>query len=71
MQTLIWAGAAVTLLGLAGLIVAIRRALAVRKATLPDAETREALQKIVPLNLGSLFLSAIGLMLVVVGILLG
>jgi F0F1-type ATP synthase membrane subunit c/vacuolar-type H+-ATPase subunit K len=70
MQALIWGGVAVTLVGLAGLVTAIRRALAIRRAQLPDAETREALQKVVPLNLGSLFLSTIGLMLVVVGVLL-
>jgi hypothetical protein len=71
MEWLIWMGAAVTLGGLAGLVMAIRRALLIRKAHLPDAETRAALHKVAPLNLGSLFLSTIGLMLVVVGILLG
>ena len=71
MDWLIWTGAVVTLAGLAGLMLAIRRAVAIRKAALPDAETRAALQRIMPLNLGSLFLSTIGLMLVVVGILLG
>jgi len=71
MDWLIWTGALVTLLGLAGLVWCIRRAFAVRRAQLPEADTRAALQLIVPMNLGSLFLSAIGLMLVVVGILLG
>jgi hypothetical protein len=71
MDWLIWSGAAVTQAGLAGLVAAILRALAVRRAAMSDEATRAALQRIVPLNLGSLFLSTLGLMLVVVGILLG
>ena len=38
---------------------------------LSDEELRLAVQKVLPLNLGSLFLSVIGLMMVIVGIFLG
>jgi hypothetical protein len=35
-----------------------------------DEELRTSLQKVVPLNMAALFLSAIGLMLVILGIML-
>ena len=70
METLIWIGATVTLLGLAGLIWCI---LLVRKARgegLDDTAMKARLQKVVALNLGALFVSAIGLMIVIMGIIL-
>ena len=71
MDWLIWSGTAVSLLGLAGLIWCILTVMRARKASLPDEEMRAKLQGVLPLNLGALFLSVIGLMMVVVGILLG
>jgi hypothetical protein len=41
-----------------------------RKAKLDDAAMRAVLQRVLPRNLGALFLSIIGLMLVIVGIFL-
>ena len=41
-----------------------------RNANLPDEELRLVLAQIMPRNLAALFLSAIGLMMVIVGILL-
>lgn len=70
MQYLIWIGAAVTLLGLAGLIWCILKVQKARAKGLDDAALKAELQKVVALNLGALLLSAIGLMMVVVGILL-
>ncbi|SIS69820.1 hypothetical protein SAMN05421759_102450 [Roseivivax lentus] len=70
METLIWIGAAVSLAGLAGLVLCILRVSRARRKSLPDAELRAELQKVVPLNLGALFLSVIGLMMVVIGIFL-
>lgn len=70
MEILVWAGAAVTLLGVGGLvwcIVAVTRA---RRAGLEDDALKARLQKVVALNLGALFVSAIGLMMVIVGIFL-
>jgi hypothetical protein len=71
MEMLIWIGAAVSLAGLAGIvwcIVAVSRA---RRAGLADAALRARLAPIVTANLAALFVSVIGLMLVVVGVLLG
>lgn len=70
MDYLIWAGAAVSLLGLAGLIWCIVKVWRARKAGLDDAAMRALLQSVVPLNSAALFLSVIGLMMVVVGVLL-
>ncbi|MBD3662905.1 hypothetical protein [Sulfitobacter aestuariivivens] len=68
---LIWAGAAVSVVGLVGLIVCILKVSRAKRAQLDDDAMRAALQAVMPLNLGALFLSVIGLMMVVVGILLG
>ena len=70
MEYLIWIGAVVTLLGLAGLIWCIVKVQKARKKGLDDSALKAELQKVVALNLGALFLSVIGLMMVVVGILL-
>lgn len=71
MEMLIWGGAAVSLVGLAGLILCILRVSRARRQGLNDDAMRAELQKVVPLNLGALFLSVIGLMMVVIGIFLG
>lgn len=71
MENLIWIGALVTLAGLAGLIYCVWVVAVARKAELDDAEMQKRLQKVVAVNMAALFLSAIGLMMVVVGILLG
>ena len=68
---LIWGGVALSLGGLAGLIWCIIFVARARKANLTDEELKARLQKALPLNLGSLFLSVIGLMLVILGIFLG
>ena len=68
MGNLIWIGAAVTLLGLAGLIWCILSVRKAQNAGLDDAAMKARLQKVVAINMGALFLSAIGLMMVVVGI---
>ncbi|MDW3117052.1 hypothetical protein [Roseovarius pacificus] len=71
MEWLIWLGALVSLIGLAGLVWCIVKVWKARKAGLDDDTLREEIRKVVPLNTGALFLSVLGLMLVVVGILLG
>ena len=71
MQGLIWAGTAVTLIGLAGLGICVLQAVKARRAGLEADAMRVALQKVVTLNLAALGLSALGLMLVVAGIALG
>jgi len=71
MEILIWGGVAVSLVGLAGLILSIVRVARARKAGLPDDELRAAIQKVVVLNMGALFVSVLGLMMVILGIWLG
>ena len=71
MDILIWSGAAVTVTGFAGIVWSIVAVMKARKAGLDDAALRTRLNAILPLNLGALFLSFIGLMMVVVGIILG
>ncbi len=68
MQWLIYVGAFVSFLGLAGLILSIVKVAKARRAGLSDDALRAAVQKAVPLNMGSLFLSVIGLMIVILGI---
>lgn len=69
-RALIWGGTALTLLGLGLLIWCILRAMRLRRAGLPDAEMRAAMQRIVTLNLGALAASTLGLMAVVMGVFL-
>lgn len=71
MALVIWSGAVTSLIGLAGLMVCIFRVMKAKKSTADEHELRAAVRDILPLNLGSLFLSVLGLMAVVVGILLG
>ena len=71
MGWMILAGAALTLLGVIGLLWCVIAALRARRAALPEEEMRARLQKLVAVNFAALGISAIGLALVVVGILLG
>lgn len=68
MDVLIWSGATLSLLGLIGLIYCIVRVAKARKAKLSDEQLREEVKRVVPLNLGALFVSVFGLMMVVMGI---
>lgn len=71
MDILIWSGAALSLAGLCGLVYCILRVNKARRAGLGDDDLRLEVQRVMPINLGSLFVSVIGLMLVIVGIFLG
>ena len=71
MEILVWSGAAVTLAGFGGIIWSILAVFRAKKAGFDDAGLRARLNRILPVNLGALLLSVIGLMMVVVGILLG
>ncbi|TNF12104.1 MAG: hypothetical protein EP320_12900 [Rhodobacteraceae bacterium] len=71
MEFLIWAGAGVSVLGLIGILYSIIAVAKAKRAGLPDDALRAKLQKVVALNMGALFVSVIGLMMVVVGIFLG
>lgn len=67
---LIWGGTLVSLAGLVGLVMCIIYVARARKAQLAEQDMRALLQKALPLNMGALFLSVIGLMLVILGIFL-
>lgn len=71
MAWLIWTGATVSGLGLCGLmwtIVVVARA---RRKGLDDTAMRAVVQRMIPVNMGALMLSVMGLMAVIVGISLG
>ena len=70
-DTLVWSGAAFTVLGLIGLIWCVVTVWRARRAQLPDEEMRAIMGRVLPLNLGALFVSVIGLMLVIVGVFMG
>ena len=70
MDILIWIGAALTVLGFLGVVWSIVLVLRARRAGLDDDAMRQRLQTALPVNVGALLLSMLGLMLVVVGVLL-
>jgi len=71
MDILIWIGAGISVLGLLGLAYCIMRVLKAKRAGYDDEQLRAEVAKVVPLNLGALFLSVIGLMIVILGIFFG
>ncbi|WP_377504497.1 hypothetical protein [Octadecabacter sp. R77987] len=71
MDWLIWGGAGISVLGLVGILASVVKVSKAKRAGLDDAELRARVQAVLPLNLGALFLSVIGLMCVIVGIMLG
>ncbi|NQW14727.1 MAG: hypothetical protein HQ479_10775 [Rhodobacter sp.] len=68
MEFLIYLGVFIALLGLAGLGWCIWLAVSAKRANLPDAEMKARLQKVVALNMAAMGLSAMGLMMIVIGI---
>ena len=68
---MVWGGAGLSLPGLLGLGWCIIKVSRAKRAQLDDEAMRVVLRKVVPLNMGALFLSVIGLMLVILGISLG
>lgn len=70
MEILIWIGSILSILGLIGLLWCIKTVIKAKKLANSDEELRTSLQKVVPLNMAALFLSATGLMLVILGIML-
>jgi hypothetical protein len=70
MEAFIWIGTLCTLVGLAGLGWCIREASRARREESEDAALKARLQKVVAWNLGALAVSALGLMLVILGVFL-
>lgn len=71
MEWLVWIGASLSTIGLVGIVYSIVAVTSAKRAGLDDDVLRARLTKILPVNIGSLLLSILGLMMVVVGVLLG
>lgn len=67
---LIGIGATLSVIGLIGIIYSIVSVAKAKRANLDDAALRARLAKVLPINLGALLVSVIGLMCVIVGIVL-
>jgi len=67
---LIWLGAGLTVLGIAMLIWCVVLAVRAKRSGLDDAAIKARLQRVVALNLGALAVSAVGLMMVILGVFL-
>lgn len=70
MTILIWAGAALTMLGLAGLVACILMAMRARRDGLAGPAMQARLQRVVVWNMAALAVSFLGLMAVIVGVIL-
>ena len=70
MGFLIWGGAVVSFSGLVGLTWCIIKARQAKNAASSDEELNAAIRTLIPWNMGALFLSTTGLMIVIVGIFL-
>lgn len=70
METLVWIGAVITIVGFAGVLWSVVLVSRARRANLSDQDLRARLQKALPVNLGGLFVAFLGLMMVVVGVIL-
>jgi hypothetical protein len=70
MTALIWCGAALTLLGVAGLLACVLVVLRARRAGLDDTALRATLARVVVWNMAALAVSALGLMAVALGVIL-
>jgi hypothetical protein len=69
-EAMVWIGAVLTAAGLGGLAWCIGVALRAKRAGLEGAAMEARLRGLVAVNLGALAVSALGLMLVVLGVVL-
>ena len=70
MVILIWGGAAVSIIGLIGLLFSMYKVALAKRNITSDEELRVSIRAAIPLNLASLFLSVLGLMSVTIGVLI-
>ncbi|PLL13378.1 hypothetical protein C0V75_08330 [Tabrizicola sp. TH137] len=70
MDYVIWGGAALTMLGVAGLMWCVVLGVRAKRSGLPDAEVKAQLARVVAINLAALAISALGLMAVIFGVIL-
>lgn len=71
MDIIVAIGAGLSVLGLIGIVYSIVMVVRAKRANLSDAELRARMGKVLPVNLGALFVSVIGLMTVALGLMLG
>ena len=71
MEIVVWIGAGLSCLGIIGIIYSVVAVTRAKRAQLPDEELRARVAAILPINLIALFVSMIGLMAVIVGVMLG
>jgi hypothetical protein len=70
MEILVVIGAVLSLVGMAGIVYSIVAVTRAKRAGLSDEEMRARMAKVLPINLGALFVSVIGLMTVALGAIL-
>ncbi|MBF9049696.1 hypothetical protein GTA62_00305 [Roseobacter sp. HKCCD9010] len=71
MELLIWIGTGLAILGLMAIGYCIVVAIGAKRAKLSDSELRARLQRVVPINMGAVLASVLGMMSVVVGVVMG
>lgn len=71
MQYMIYIGAVMALLGLAGLGLSIKKAMKIKRDAEAGEDTKDRMQTLIALNTASLGTAFIGLALITVGVLLG
>lgn len=71
MEILVWVGAGISVVGLIGLVWCIAKVASAKRAGLSDEALRDAVKRVMPINMGALMLSVLGLMMVIVAISLG
>ena len=70
MLILICGGALLSLFGLIGLLFSMYKVAKAKKNNTSDQELRDSIKAAMPLNLASLFVSVLGLMSVIIGVLM-
>ena len=70
MLIIIWGGALLSVFGLIGLLFSMYKVAKAKKNSTSDQELRESIKGAMPLNLASLFVSVLGLMSVIIGVLM-
>ena len=71
LDLVLFAGVALTIVGLVGIFYCIFAVAKAKKAGLEEDDMKARLQQIVVINLGALGVSGLGLMMVIVGLFLG
>ncbi len=70
MDAMIWIGAGMAVVGLAGLAWCIRRAMEMKKSPLPPEEAQGVFHRLIAVNMASVAFAFLGLGLLIVGLIL-